>query len=179
MANMCQPKGFQPLSKTSAQSPLHHTRSNGNGEPGWVAVILSVFSDLAVGSRWFHLLSTTHALIFPSIPRSTAKSYWKNFLFFVQSKTFGARSRPNGGEFEGNDSRLLIVAKNSLKWYKYCLCLVTFWESHFSRQKCRIKLYHFTYRTNQYSKSKSETTPRLILTPQIQWWSQNLEMSFC
>ena len=52
---------------------------------------------------------------------------------------------------------------------------------HFSRkpvENASLIMPHFACKTNRDSKSRTETTPKLVLMPQMQWLSQNLEMSF-
>ena len=103
--------------------------------------------------------------------------------YFSCNPSFETWFRPIGGEFEGNDSRLLIVEKKMIRFGIYILPMFGFIckTLYFSRQNMEIinlSLHRFVCRTNQYSKSKFETIPGLISTPQIQWLSQNLETSF-
>ena len=49
-------------------------------------------------------------------------------------------------------------------------------KSHFSRltvKNASLTLPRFAFKANQDSESGSETTPKLVSTLQIQWWSQN------
>ena len=80
----------QHSQKTPKLRLLAWRRPKRHGGDVWAMASRSSFehfpSDLAVGLRWFHLLSTIHDLTFPSIPRSTIESWWKIFSFFMQSE---------------------------------------------------------------------------------------------
>ena len=77
--------------------------------------ILSIFSAIYPLDRGdstsyqIYLSSPSHP--YPNRPLKVTKK----FPVFRVIQTFGAQSRPNSGEFEANDSRLLIMAKISSK----------------------------------------------------------------
>ena len=125
-------------------------------------------------STWNQLLSS---LCFQPYPDRSLKVV-KKCPHTSCNPRFETWFRPIGGEFEDNDSRLLIVVKNPSKWYIYCLCSITFWKSHFSRWNCQLALSHFTCKANRDSKSKCETSPGLVLMPWIQWRSQIFQKSY-
>ena len=66
-------------------------------------------------STWNQILSSLSFQSYPDRPLKVARKFSRTSC----NPSFETWFRPIGGEFEGNDSRLLIVAKNPLKWYIY------------------------------------------------------------
>ena len=99
---------------------------------------------------------------------------WKlpeKFLIFRAIWSFGAQSRQNDGDFRGNELIFLIVVKK----YFYLIYILPFFgvvckKLHCWRQTVEIvslSLHRFMCRANRDLKSRSKTTPRLILMTRI------------
>ena len=126
------------------------------------------------------------AVISPEIyyPRAQVSNHtqidrWKlpeNFIIFLAIRALKR-------DFGQSVVSLKVTVSDYWSWWKtlrndiYCICSVTLWKSHFLRRNCQVKLSCFSCRANRESKSKSETTPRLVSTPRIHWWSQICQTS--
>ena len=73
------------------------------------------------------------------------------------------------------------MVKNDFQCYIICLYLESFAKSHIFWEKTMenvsLTMPHFASRLNRDSKSRTETTPRLVSAPWIQWQFQIWEMS--
>ena len=118
------------------------TMACGGNKP-WASRTFSAnFGGFSSWSQWFWNSLEILSKLTPSLLSFIAEKIW-TFLW-----NFASGPKPNRASFWGNNLGFLLVMKNTLIWYIYCLCLVTFWKSHFSRRNYQLKLSRFAFRVN-------------------------------